>query len=326
MSFSGTVKEELARQKLGARHCQIAEITAIISMCGGISVSKNDRFLLKIQTENLFVARKYFTLLQKTFNIEVELSIRQHHGSKNSRMYHLYVKKQEDVLQILRATGLMKPDGESYMDLADDFELADSELIRRTCCKRAFLRGAFLVTGSVSNPEKFYHLEFACASEYRARQIQQVLHSFQIDARMVQRKKYHVVYIKEGDGIVDVLNIMEAHQALMELENIRILKDMRNSLNRKVNCETANIYKTVNAAVKQIEDIRYIRDTIGFGELSEGLANMAEVRLANPDATLKELGMLLNPQVGKSGVNHRLRKLSEIADGLRGCKEEKHYD
>ena len=326
MSFSGTVKEELAKQKLGARHCQIAEIAAIIRMCGGISVSRNDRFLLKIQTENLFVARKYFTLLQKTFNIEVELSIRQHHRKKNGRTYHLYVKKHEDALQILRETGIMKPDGKSYMDLAEDFELTETELLRRTCCKRAFLRGAFLVTGSVTNPEKSYHLEFACTLEYHAEQIRKVLRSFGIEARMVQRKKYYVVYIKEGDGIVDVLNIMEAHQALMELENIRILKDMRNSLNRKVNCETANIYKTVNAAVKQIEDIRYIQDTIGFEELSEGLANMAEVRLANPDATLKELGMLLSPRVGKSGVNHRLKKLSEIADGLRCCKEEKHYD
>ena len=326
MSFSGTVKEELAKQKLGARHCQIAEIASIIRMCGGISVSRNDRFLLKIQTENLFVARKYFTLLQKTFNIEVELSIRQHHGKKSGRTYHLYVKKHEDALQILRETGIMKPDGKSYMDLAEDFELTETELLRRTCCKRAFLRGAFLVTGSVTNPEKSYHLEFACTLEYHAEQIRKVLRSFGIEARMVQRKKYYVVYIKEGDGIVDVLNIMEAHQALMELENIRILKDMRNSLNRKVNCETANIYKTVNAAVKQIEDIRYIQDTIGFEELSEGLANMAEVRLANPDATLKELGMLLSPRVGKSGVNHRLKKLREIADGLRCWKEEKHYD
>ena len=323
MSFSGMVKEELAKQNPGARHCQIAEITAILSMCGGISVSKNDRFLLKIQTENLIVARKYFTLLQKTFNIEVELSIRQHHGSKNGRMYHLYITKQDAILRILQETGIMKPGGKSYMDLTDDLNLLESDLVRRTCCKRAFIRGAFLVTGSVSNPEKFYHLEFACTSEDKARQIQQILHSFQIEARMVQRKKYHVVYLKEGDGIVDVLNVMEAHKALMELENIRILKGMRNSLNRQVNCETANIYKTVNAAVKQIEDIRYIQDTIGFGELTEGLANMAEVRLANPDATLKELGMLLSPQVGKSGVNHRLRKLSEIADGLRGCKEEK---
>ena len=323
MSFSGMVKEELAKQNPGARHCQIAEITAILSMCGGISVSKNDRFLLKIQTENLIVARKYFTLLQKTFNIEVELSIRQHHGSKNGRMYHLYITKQDAILRILRETGIMKPGGKSYMDLTDDLNLLESDLVHRTCCKRAFIRGAFLVTGSVSNPEKFYHLEFACTSEDKARQIQQILHSFQIEARMVQRKKYHVVYLKEGDGIVDVLNVMEAHKALMELENIRILKGMRNSLNRQVNCETANIYKTVNAAVKQIEDIRYIQDTIGFGELTEGLANMAEVRLANPDATLKELGMLLSPQVGKSGVNHRLRKLSEIADGLRGCKEEK---
>lgn len=326
MSFSGTVKEELAKQKLGARHCQIAEITAIISMCGGIYVSKNDRFLLKIQTENLFVAKKYFTLLQKTFSIEIELSIRQHHGKKTGRSYHLFVRRHEDALCILREIGLMKPNGESYMDLADDFELVSRELIRRTCCKRAFLRGAFLVTGSVSNPEKFYHLEFACTSQDRARLIQQVLYSFKIEARMVQRKKYYVVYIKEGDGIADVLNIMEAHRALMQLENIRIVKDMRNSLNRKVNCETANIYKTVNAAVKQIEDIRYIRDTIGFSELTEALAEMAEVRLANPDATLKELGLLLVPQMGKSGVNHRLRKLSEIADGLRGCKEEKHCD
>lgn len=149
---------------------------------------------------------------------------------------------------------------------------------------------------------------------------------FDLEARIVKRKKYYVVYLKEGDGIVDVLNIMEAHNALMELENIRIIKDMRNAVNRKVNCETANIHKTVNAAVKQIEDIRYIRDTIGFSELSEGLAQMAEVRLANPDASLKELGQLLVPQVGKSGVNHRLRKLGEIAEELKGNKEEKHYD
>ena len=246
MSFSGTVKEELAKQKLGARHCQIAEMAAIIRMCGGVSVSRNDRFLLKIQTENLFVARKYFTLLQKTFIIEVELSVRQHHGKKSGRTYHLYVKKHGDVLQILRETGIMKPDGISYMDIAEDFELTETELLRRTCCRRAFLRGAFLAAGSITNPEKSYHLEFACTMEYHAEQIRKVLRSFGIEAGMVQRKKYYVVYIKEGDGIVDVLNIMAAHQALMELENIRILKDMRNSLNRKVNCEAANIYKTVN--------------------------------------------------------------------------------
>ena len=134
----------------------------------------------------------------------------------------------------------------------------------------------------------------------------------------MQRKKYYVVYIKEGAQIVEILNVMEAHVALMNLENVRILKEMRNSVNRQVNCETANINKTVNAAVKQIEDIQYIQSTIGFDSLSEGLEDVARLRLEQPEATLKELGMMLTPQVGKSGVNHRLRKLSNLADELRG--------
>lgn len=326
MSFSGAIKEELSRQKLGARHCQIAEIAAIISMCGGISISQCDRFCLKIQTENLPVARKYFTLLKKTFNIDVEISIRQSRTSKKTRIYQVCVKRHEDAVRVLQAARLLSGEGTTYMDVISSFDILDSLIFQKQCCKRAFLRGAFLAAGSVSDPQKFYHLEFACTTEAKAIQIQQILKVFDLEARIVKRKKYYVVYLKEGDGIVDVLNIMEAHNALMELENIRIIKDMRNAVNRKVNCETANIHKTVNAAVKQIEDIRYIRDTIGFSELSEGLAQMAEVRLANPDASLKELGQLLVPQVGKSGVNHRLRKLGEIAEELKGNKEEKHYD
>ena len=127
-----------------------------------------------------------------------------------------------------------------------------------------------------------------------------------------------MVYIKEGSGIVDILNVMEAHIALMELENVRILKEVRNSVNRKVNCETANLNKTISAAVKQIEDIEYIRDNYGLSKLSESLEEMARLRLDNPDASLKELGDMLSPPVGKSGVNHRLRKICEIAEDLRG--------
>ena len=141
--------------------------------------------------------------------------------------------------------------------------------------------------------------------------------TFQLDAKIVKRKKYYVVYIKEGSQIVDVLNVMEAPVSLMELENIRILKEMRNSVNRQVNCETANINKTVAASVKQIRDIEYIRDTIGFESLPENLEQVAQARLLKPDATLKELGEALEPPVGKSGVNHRLRRLSELAEKLR---------
>ena len=140
---------------------------------------------------------------------------------------------------------------------------------------------------------------------------------FDIEGKVVQRKRYLVVYIKESEGIVELLNVMGAHQSLMSLENLRILKDMRNSINRKVNCEAANITKTVNAATKQIEDIMYIKEHYGFHNLSDQLREIAEVRLDYPDATLKELGEYLNPKVGKSGVNHRLRKLGELADRLR---------
>ena len=131
-----------------------------------------------------------------------------------------------------------------------------------------------------------------------------------------------MVYLKEGSQIVDLLNVMEAPVALMEMENIRILKEMRNSVNRKVNCETANINKTVSAAMKQVNDIRYIQDTIGLKELPEGLQEIAELRLEYPNETLKELGDLLQVPLGKSGVNHRLRKLSEIAEHLKEHREE----
>ncbi len=163
-------------------------------------------------------------------------------------------------------------------------------------------------------------------NEHKALQLKEMINTFDMDAKIVQRKKYYVVYIKEGAQIVDILNVMEAHVALMDLENVRILKEMRNSVNRKVNCETANIHKTVSAAVKQIEDIVYIQSTIGFESLSEGLEEIARLRLEQPEATLKELGMMLTPPVGKSGVNHRLRKLSTLAEELRESKEENYYD
>ena len=169
----------------------------------------------------------------------------------------------------------------------------------------------------MSDPEKNYHFEIVCTGEEKARQVQRVMNEFELDAKVVQRKKYHVVYLKESSCIVDALNIMEAPIALMQLENIRILKDMRNSINRRVNCETANINKTVTAAQKQISDIELIKNAGQFGRLAPNLLETAEMRLAYPDIPLKELGAMLNPPVGKSGVNHRLRKLSEIAQRLR---------
>ena len=174
-----------------------------------------------------------------------------------------------------------------------------------------------MAVGSMSDPYKSYHLELVCGLQAQAEQLLKILHDFSLDAKMIIRKKYHVVYMKEGENIADFLNITEAHKALMEFENTRIYKGMRNMVNRKVNCETANISKTVNAAVKQLADIEYIRETAGLSYLPENLKEMALLRLEYPDAPLAELGTYLNPPVGKSGVNHRLRRISEMADSLR---------
>ncbi|MDD3139411.1 MAG: DNA-binding protein WhiA [Lachnospiraceae bacterium] len=320
MSFSGEIKEELSKHWSPARHCQIAELAAIVSMCGNVLITSKGEYCIKVHTENLAVARKCFTLIKKTFNISTEISIRRN-VIKKSVSYIIFVKKHEDAIRILQATKLL----DEYGDINEELSIVRNIVVQQTCCKRAFIRGAFLAAGSISDPKKSYHFEIVCATMKKGKQLQDMINSFSMDAKVVPRKKSYVVYVKEGSQIVDLLNIMEAHVALMELENVRILKEMRNTVNRKVNCETANISKTVSAAFKQVEDITYIRDNLGFNKLSEGLEDIALTRLMYPDATLKELGDLLTPAVGKSGVNHRLRKLSDIAAKLRKNKEV-HYD
>lgn len=316
MSFSSGVKEETARQISAARHCQIAEIAAIISMCGHVMIDSRNFYGIKIHTENIVVARKYFTLLKKTFNIGSETSVRKN-MKKDSVSYSVIIRKHQDAVRVLQATKLLGDHG----DICEEMSIVKNMVVQQSCCKRAFIKGAFLVAGSMSDPEKSYHFEIVCASKEKANQLQNIMNSFDVDAKVILRKRSYVVYLKEGSQISEMLNVIEAHQSLMEFENVRILKEMRNSVNRKVNCETANINKTVSAAVKQVEDIRYIKDTIGLEKLSEGLKQIALTRLSYPEATLQELGNLLEPPVGKSGVNHRLRKLGEIAGRLRENKE-----
>ena len=312
-SFSFGVKEELSRQLSPARHCRIAEIAAIISLCGKIQIDENDRYCIKISTENVAVARKYFTLLKKTFNISTDVVIRHNSYLKGNRTYGVAVSEDEDARKVLLAVKLLDERGE----VGENLSLVKNLVIQNPCCRRAFIRGAFLAAGSISDPQRFYHFEIVCATEDKAKQLQSIIATFGLEARIVMRKKYFVIYIKEGSQIVDILNVMEASVALMEFENIRILKEMRGSVNRQVNCETANINKTVSAAVKQTRDITLIKETIGFDSLPKSLEEIARARLERPEATLKELGESLEPPVGKSGVNHRLRKLSILAEDLR---------
>ena len=314
MSFSSEVKEELGKYVSRNRHCQIAELAAIIHYQGQLTRGEHGQFQLQIMTENPSVLRKSFTILNKAFNIEtseIEEECLQNHKKS---VYTIKLEKEEHIMSIFRAIKLIDAEGVLH-DLKDRVNFA---ILEQYCCRRAFMRGAFLCIGSMSDPMKGYHLELVCGNLQQAEQLQEVLHLFDLDAKIIVRKKYFVVYIKEGSNIVDFLGICKARVALMNLENLRIVKEMRNSINRKVNCETANIAKTVNAAAKQIEDIIFIRDYVGFSKLPNNLKEMAEVRLEYPESSLKELGQYLDPPVGKSGVNHRLRKLCEIADLNRG--------
>ena len=318
MSFSGEVKEELSRQYPAARHCQIAEVAAMLCLNGRVARNEAGEFSIIFSTENESVAKKYFTLLRKTFKIDTEIFSGNSQGPKRGNTYSVSVSDHEKMMQILKATKMLSPE----LERTGSFPLASELILQQNCCRRAYLRGAFLMSGSISDPEKFYHFELVCSDQKQAGQLKELIRGFSVDAKVVERKKYYVVYVKEGAQIVELLGLMGAGISLMKLENVRILKEMRNSVNRKVNCETANINKTVHAALKQMEDIRYIRDMRGLSSLPEGLEEIARLRLEFPEATLKELGMMLKPPVGKSGVNHRLRKISGIADGLKGNKEE----
>lgn len=295
MSFSGDVKRELGKQYSKGRHCQLAELAAILEMVGRV---QEKPCILEITSDNMVVLEKYAVLMRQLFEVDITKPL-----------------EGNIVEKILTTLKFFKEDG---LALPLDEQRVDGLLVQNVCCKRAFIRGAFLASGSMSDPNKSYHFEIVCRTMEQAEQLQQLMNGFETDAKIVERKGHYVVYLKEGSQIVDMLNVMEAYVSLMNLENVRILKEMRNSVNRKVNCETANISKTVNAAVKQLEDIELIRSKLGLDQLPQNLREMALIRLEYPEAALKELGNYLTPPVGKSGVNHRLRKLAEIAEDLRG--------
>lgn len=312
MSFSQDVKDELEKQIGQARHCRIAELAVILLTCGQVSISKTGVKQLVISSEHETIVRKYFTLLKKTFNIKNGVLETVISTDIVKGVFRCTLEDEELIETVLKAVKMWDEEKHSITKCT----AVSDVLLKSACCKRAFLRGCFLCAGSMSDPAKAYHLEYLCGEEEMANQLLKVIADFEVDARMVRRKKYYVVYVKEGASIVELLNVMEAHISLMNLENTRILKEIGNHTNRKVNCETANIIKAVNAANKQIADIERIRDIKGLDSLAPPLREMAEVRLQYPDVTLGELGKYLDPPIGKSGVNHRLRKLGEIAEKL----------
>ncbi|SDB97995.1 DNA-binding protein WhiA [Shouchella lonarensis] len=317
MSFAAKVKKELTQLEMTSC-CARSELSALIRMNGALSVG-GQVLGLDVTTENAAIARRMYTLIKRLFpSIHIELLVRKKMRLKKNNVY--LVRMREGAKKLLE---------ELYI-LGDSFQFIRAispEIVRDTCCARAYLRGAFLAGGSINHPEtSSYHLEIFSFYEEHSVSLCQQMNTFDLSAKTLERKKGFITYIKESEKITEFLNVIGAHQALLYFEDVRIMKDMRNSVNRLVNCETANLNKTVGAALRQVENIRYIERMLGLENLDPKLQEIASLRVKHQDVTLKELGeMVQGTKVSKSGVNHRLRKLDELAEKLRnGIYEEKH--
>lgn len=312
MSFSAITKEELARINEHKPCCQLAELAALVRLDGTLQISSEQRYALNVTTESAPVARKIYRLAKDILHTPVDIVVRRklRLRKNNSYLVKIYPRDTEN----LHRLGLLD---EQYNILPG----ISKELIKHRCDQKAYLRGAFLAGGSINNPEGTYHLEIITNDEHYAEALCALFNKFSLGAKVSLRKNWHVVYIKESEHIVEFLGLIGAHHALLEFENVRVFKDMRNQVNRLVNCETANLNKTVDASVRQVENIKLVQSTIGLQALPQALREIAELRLEYPDASLKELGELLTPKVGKSGVNHRMRKIDELAERIQADKK-----
>ncbi|MGG1292668.1 DNA-binding protein WhiA [Bacillus smithii] len=308
MSFASETKKELTTLEV-KECCARAELSALIRMNGALSFS-NRLLVVNVQTENAAIARRIYVLIKKLYDVPVELLVRKKMRLKKNNVY--IVRLKEKAKQILEDLYIL---GENFSFIHD----ISPGLIKKKCCRRSYLRGAFLAGGSVNNPEtSSYHLEIFSLYKEHNDSLCEVMNTFYLNSKTLERKKGYITYLKEAEKIAEFLNIVGAHQALLRFEDVRIMRDMRNSVNRLVNCETANLNKTIGAALRQVENIRYIQETVGLDILPEKLREIAELRVEHQDVTLKELGELVSGgKISKSGINHRLRKIDEIAEKLR---------
>ncbi|WP_409251948.1 DNA-binding protein WhiA [Bacillus sp. SCS-153A] len=315
MSFASVTKKELTNLDL-KDCCSKAELSALIRMNGSLSFA-NRSLIVNIQTENAAIARRIYSLIKKNYDTPVELLVRKKMRLKKNNIY--IVRLNEDTKEILENLHIL---GEGFTIIHD----ISAQLIQKKCCRRSYLRGAFLAGGSVNNPEtSSYHLEIFSLYQEHNEALSAVMNSFDLNSKTLERKKGFITYLKEAEKITEFLNVVGAHGALLRFEDVRIVRDMRNSVNRLVNCETANLNKTIGAALRQVENIRFIEQTAGLQILPDKLREIAELRVTYQDVTLKELGeMVSGGTISKSGINHRLRKIDEIADKLRSGEKVKH--
>nr|SFZ87604.1 FIG001886: Cytoplasmic hypothetical protein [Loigolactobacillus rennini] len=310
-SYASEVKKELTTLEVHREHAR-AELEALIRMNGSLSIMQH-QFILNIQTENPAIARRIYALLRNNYAIEAELLVRRKMKLKKNNLYIVRLKHGSN--QVLKDLHILA--GTATLST-----LPSTEVINSTQKIRSYLRGAFLAGGSVNNPKTSrYHLEIYSLYEAHNQEVAKMINQFGLNARITERRGGYIVYLKEGEKIADFLQLIGATSAMLKFEDIRIVRDMRNSVNRLVNCETANLNKTIDAATKQIENIKLIQRVAGLDSLPHKLQEIAELRLAHPDITLKELGQRVpSGAISKSGINHRLRKLMQVAEDLKAGK------
>ena len=318
-SFSRQVKNELVRYPYKKRCCALAELQAFLQMSGRLTINKK-AVSITLPTQSASVARRIFSLFKFCFAVSPEILFCRRNKLRRNSTFLLRVPDKDDAFLVLRELGFLKTasesDGRPVLKPYWQNCASESGLMEK-CCQRAYLRGCFLAGGSINNPNMPYHLEIVTPYYSYAQLIIGMLSSFNLEGRYFKRKEDFVVYLKGAEKIGEFLRIVSAHNALLAFENVRIVKGVRNRINRLVNCETANLTKTVFASQEQIGNIGLIEETMGLKALPPTLRQVAQLRLRFPEATLQELGEMAVPPLSKSAVNHRLRRINTLAQKIR---------
>ncbi|HPW99861.1 MAG TPA: DNA-binding protein WhiA [Sedimentibacter sp.] len=322
MTFSSRIKDELTRTEIIDAFSAKAEVAAFVRTLGYITIKGLNKVEFEFLTENAAVARRIFKVLKTAYDINAEVSVTKSNRLKKQNNYIIRIDEKL-TRQFLKDTGMVRNNDFNIMNFNYD---VPEGFIGSDLSKRAYIKGSFMGSGSISNPEKSYHAEFVSSREAQSKTLQMLLKKYGINSKNIYRKNNYVTYIKESEQISDLLALMGANNAVLDFENIRAVKETRNQINRVINCETANLDKIVDTSMRQINNIKILKKHKVIDQLPDNLRELAYLRLKHSNASLKELGQMLDPPLGKSGVNHRLRKIEEIAEYLiehekRGVKK-----
>ncbi|MFW5873478.1 MAG: DNA-binding protein WhiA [Bacillota bacterium] len=310
MSFTDEVKHELIRYENQTFNERQAELAALLRITGSISII-NKKLSVQLRLKYGDLARLIYSWLKNNYQLEVEIIVRKNTTLKKEQYYELNLPPQNKLEILLADLGIFNK------KRGLDFSIKN-EFLKSNNTGKAYLRGLFIGGGSINHPKSGYHLEFRCEHHAQAKDLIKLLSLFSISAKMVDHKDRYMVYLKDFESITKLLNVIGAQQSQLKMEDAKILREIKNDVNRKLNFETANLDKTIKAAMQQIEDIELVEQETGLLNLTSSLQEMARLRMKNPYASIKELGEMLDPPLTKSGVNHRLRRIHKKAEKIRG--------